>query len=100
MHAEGKEWTQSGSSSAVDSCCFSASAVRPMLQPVAYMLAWWTVSEWCGWSCRGAAVSASRQWGTVGAAGSFVGRLLVALQLGRSLTCDQSRLRLHFALQI
>ena len=50
MHAEGKEWTQSGSSSAVDSCCFSASALRPMMQPVAYMLAWRTVSEWCGWS--------------------------------------------------
>lgn len=52
-HAKRRQCSESGGSSAVDRCCRSASALWPKLQPVAYMLAWWTVSEWCGWSCRG-----------------------------------------------
>jgi hypothetical protein len=40
MHGKGKECAESGSSSAIDSCGRFASALRPTLQHVAYMLAW------------------------------------------------------------
>jgi hypothetical protein len=43
MLAKRRECLESGSSSSVvDSCCRAASALWPALQPVAYMLAYWT----------------------------------------------------------
>jgi hypothetical protein len=80
MHAKREAWSWSGSSSAVDCCCRSASALWPTLQPVAYMLAWRANS--------GAAGPVDMQPAGSGAGSArSLGHLPTALQLGASLMC-------------